>query len=200
MPGAPHIWSTGGNGVGDPASATWMPKCCDTTLQMGDVWFFEPGCPIRNLATMISVFHQTVGRNGVLELDFGINRDGLVDPKHVQRYNEFGDWIRGCYDAPLHEANVTGGTLALGPFPATSVDRIQLREDQRAGQRVRAYTVEAQVGGQWVPFAEGTGIGNRQIDLHGEPVVCTGMRLTVTAALAEPIITQFAVFRPCPSK
>ena len=22
----------------------------------------------------------------------GINRDGLVDPKHVERYNEFGDW------------------------------------------------------------------------------------------------------------
>ena len=104
MPGAPHIWSTGGSGVGDPASAAWMPKCCDTTLQMGDVWFFEPGCPLRDIATMISVFHQTVGRNGVLELDFGINRDGLVDPKHVERYNEFGDWIRGCYDAPLHEA------------------------------------------------------------------------------------------------
>ena len=34
MPGAPHIWSTGGNGVGDPASTTWMPKCCDTTLQV----------------------------------------------------------------------------------------------------------------------------------------------------------------------
>ena len=39
--------------------------------------------------------------------------------------------IRACYDAPLRETNGTGGTLALGPFPATSVDRIQLREDQR---------------------------------------------------------------------
>ena len=28
-------------------------------------------------------------------------RDGLVDPKHEQRYTEFGDWIRACYDVAV---------------------------------------------------------------------------------------------------
>ena len=40
-----------------------------------DVWFFEPGMPIRSLKTLIEVYHQTVGRNCVLEMDFAINRD-----------------------------------------------------------------------------------------------------------------------------
>ena len=40
-----------------------------------DVWFFEPGMPIRPLKTLIEVYHQTVGRNCVLEMDFAINRD-----------------------------------------------------------------------------------------------------------------------------
>jgi hypothetical protein len=42
MPGAPHIWSTGGNGAGDPSSSSWMPKCCDTTSVMNRIGFGAP--------------------------------------------------------------------------------------------------------------------------------------------------------------
>lgn len=40
----------------------------------------------------------------MLEMDFAINRDGVVDPVHEQRYSEFGDWIRGCYGTPVSTA------------------------------------------------------------------------------------------------
>ncbi len=43
-----------------------------------------------------------MGRNGVLELDFAINRNGLVEPSHAARYKELGDWARACYpDGPV---------------------------------------------------------------------------------------------------
>ena len=126
------------------------------------MWFFEPGCAVRDLATMINVYHQTVGRNGVLELDFAINRDGLVDDLHVERYSQFGDWIRACYGTPVGETRSGAGgsplnrtALTITLAKPTLIDRTALREDQSQGQRVRAYTIQAQVGGAWVPFAQG---------------------------------------------
>ena len=38
----------------------------------------------------------TVGRNCVIELDFAIDRDGLVNPVHEARYRSFGSWISSC--------------------------------------------------------------------------------------------------------
>lgn len=94
MPGGDELWSTGTSNHGDPTSTTWCPKCCDTTLQIGDTWFFEPDLPVRPLAELIRVYHQTVGRNGgescslvfprslspIVSLNaFCSSRDGLCD-------------------------------------------------------------------------------------------------------------------------
>ena len=81
---------------------------------------------------------------------------------------------------------------------ATTIDRVVLREDQSQGQRVRAYTIEVETTGKWTQVATGTGIGNRQVELFsGGAVVATAVRLTITAAVAQPIISQFAAFKPC---
>lgn len=73
------IWSTGNNGCGDPNSSKFITKTCDTTLQNGDHWFWTPPAgSIRNLSQMIDAYHSTVGDNGVMELDFAINRDDIV--------------------------------------------------------------------------------------------------------------------------
>ena len=44
-------------------------------MQENDAWFFAPTDAIRSLQELIQVYHNTVGNNGVLELDFGINTD-----------------------------------------------------------------------------------------------------------------------------
>lgn len=53
-------------------------------------------CSVRSTVALPPVFEptnsfvclvcQTVGRNGVLEMDFAIDRTGRVDPKHAARY------------------------------------------------------------------------------------------------------------------
>ena len=47
-------------------------------------------------------YHQTVGRNCVIELAWSVNRSGLVHPPDAQRYAEFGKWIREQYGPPPH--------------------------------------------------------------------------------------------------
>ena len=46
LPGGKEIWSTGGTDGTAKDSEVWMPKACDTTLQMG-VSRNAPPCPIR---------------------------------------------------------------------------------------------------------------------------------------------------------
>ena len=140
---------------------------------------------------MIQVYHNSVGRNTVMELDFAVDRSGQVDHKHATlylfhcssscnqppdrvrknhlkgpsfaicfellyvrdlllisagraRYKAMGDWIRSCYGTPV----ASGSTLTKQQQPGgalwsveidtgdTAVDRIVIRENQTAGQRI----------------------------------------------------------------
>lgn len=196
------LWSTGCSNQGDPTSTEWCPAGCDTTLQEGDTWFYVPGTAIRTLAELIEVYHKTVGQNGVLELDFAIDREGRVNDTHAARYTEFGTWIRNCYGTPV--ANTTGSGSQLSfhmPTGAGAVDRVMLREDISQGQRIREFSVEYQgsAGGAWTAFASGTSVGNKFISVAPAPVTATAFRLNVTSSIAEPVVSTFAVFSPCPS-
>ena len=62
-------------GTGDPTSPVFAPPGCDTVLQHHG-WFYTPGMAVRTLQDMQTVYHQTVGRNCVIELDFAIDREG----------------------------------------------------------------------------------------------------------------------------
>eukprot|EP01083_Nonionella_stella_P289402 984789_1 len=105
MPDGP-IWSLGSStGTGDPNGTTFVPTGCSTTLQNKDHWFYTPSVGIRDLETLIQVYHDTVGSNGVLELDFGIDRTGNVAPDQYIRYKQFGDWIRQCYGKSLNSTH-----------------------------------------------------------------------------------------------
>ena len=124
------------------------------------------GNSIRSLHELINVYHGTVGRNGMLELDFAINRDGVVEESHAARYKEFGDWIRTCYGTPVAQTAVNGTYVELEMPPGSpAVDRVMLQEDLAMGQRVRNYRVEYVVQGEWKLFSSGQSIGNKRIDL-----------------------------------
>lgn len=200
------IWSTGADqGGGDPASPVWCPGTTDTTLQEGDHWFYVPGDAIRPLSDLIGVYHASVGQNSVLELDFAIDRTGRVDPVHAARYKEFGDWIRSCYGTSVASVSGTGTSLTLtltASQQVQAVDRVWVREDQAQGQRIRAYVIEVLPVGSttWQPFSNGTSVGNKKIDLSGNQaqLKLQALRLNVTAAIAPPVIADFAVFAPCP--
>jgi alpha-L-fucosidase len=196
------LWSTGGNGCGDPDSPDFAPACCDTTLQDLDEWFWIQNLPIRNLQTLIQVYHATVGQNAVLELDFAIDNTGNVDPTHAAMYAQFGTWIRSCYGTPVVATSGNATTLTLTLNGATTVDRVIIQENIRLGQRVRAFSVDVlpKSTGTWQNFLQGTSIGHKFIGL-GTPVPdATQIRLTITSSAAPPILINFAAFAPCPSQ
>ena len=154
------------------------------------------------------MYHDTVGNNAVLELDFAIDRDGLVNPTHATMYTRLGQWIQECYATPIVPASYStkkvGDTTweytlvasAASAWTSITTDRVVMREDySKGGQYVRSWKLS--VNGN--ATASGTSIGNRKVSvfetLVSAPTSIT-MVLTVTA-VAEPNMLQFDMFHPC---
>ena len=165
------IWSTGRHdGTGNKYGPIFCPKVVDTTLQNNDRWFYSPGVGIRTMEDLVDVYHSSVGNNGVLELDFAINRDGLVEPNHADRYRELGAWIRRCYGNPISiVSGKRGQTLIELKVPKNKqIDRIMLQEDMSSGQIIRSFEIYqySRNGQKWSKLYENdSGIGNKKIIL-----------------------------------
>jgi alpha-L-fucosidase len=82
-------------------------------------------------------------------------------------------------------------TLTL-PRPAR-LERVVLQEFIRLGQRVEAFTIEAEAGGTWKTIATGTTIGFKRI-VRFEPTTAGRVRVTITGARACPTLATVAVF------
>ena len=230
-PGWPNVYSTtccsltGGENIGedpcdgpgcppDQAAAFYNPSSTDYTLQASDIWFYEPGAPLRPLAELQLTYHATVGANTVMELDFAIDRTGNVAPNHATLYRAFGDWRRACYGSPLARARLMPGeislTLSLGDGPVgLLMDRVVLQEAlavDKYGQCVANYTLEVEVDGVFKQFgvSGAATIGNKRIELGGAlPGVgvaafnATAVRFNVTKSFCVPDVTVSA-FSPVP--
>ncbi|RUT69297.1 alpha-L-fucosidase [Flavobacterium cupreum] len=71
----------------------------------------------------------------------------------------------------------------------TAIDRILLQEYIKLGQRVKAFTVEAKVDGQWKTIANETTIGYKRI-LRLERVVASVLRINITDSKASVVISN----------
>ena len=158
------------NDGGDASSPYFCPAECDTTLQTQDHWFYLKDQPLRSLKEMIGVYHTTVGRNCMLELDLAPDPRGLIPDAHAARYKELGDFINSCYGRPIaHKIGcVKGGKYEMRFDEPTTVDRVVLMEDQTNGQVIRSYGVYGKVAGEWMLLSNGTSVGHKKIDLFKE--------------------------------
>ena len=199
-----EIWSTGIMNPfnGNPNSTEFCPKGSDTVLQRTGWWFYKKQAPVRSLKEMIQVYHQTVGRNSVLELDFAIDMTGRVAPAHATIYEQLGDWIRSCYGQPLREVkhmtcSKEGCVLPL-QVQGEAFDRAVVREDLSKGQRVLSYVIEAKTESGWTALSSGQSIGNKRIDIFPQVQSTTELRLRINSFHGKAAyITSFAVYARC---
>ena len=184
----------------------FLPKGLDYTLQNDDSWFYDDSTTVRELAELQTVYHNSVGRNTVLELDFAVSKTGKLHPTHKTRYKEFGDWIRSCYgddNAVGFIGNIGKGWSASIAIESTATaDRVVIREDQTRGQRIISYEVYAQhADGTTTVLSTGNSVGNKRIDLFEGGTVVKGnttiiMHVIETVDGSAPTIGSFAAYGP----
>jgi alpha-L-fucosidase len=88
---------------------------------------------------------------------------------------------------------VRTATLDIDLGSARTFNVVRLQEPIQLGQRIRAYRVEAEVGGTWQVLSEGTTIGYRKLDRF-DTVTAGRIRVTVLDTRAAPIVSGFGVY------
>jgi len=131
---------------------------------------------------------------------FAVN---LVEKKKATATNVRGNSVR--YDANkaidkdtntywATDDNVKTGSLTIDFGKPTTFNRFLAQEYIRLGQRVKAFTVEAFVDGQWKQIAKETTIGYKRI-LRFPSVTATQVRLNITDSKSSPLISNIGLYK-----
>lgn len=178
----------------DPDGDMWLPMEMDTPL-LDHKWYWAPDTDhmIKSVAHLMTIYYRSVGRGGVLLLSGTPDTSGLIPPKHVQRYKEFGAAIRRLYDGIKGETQGEGRTIELTFDRQQAVNHIITMEDIRHGHVVRRYVIDGWVDGAWQQLVEGDAIGHKKIDLV-DTVVVEKLRFRAIEAVDMPRIRSFAAY------
>ena len=197
----------------------WCPGETNTSIRPG--WFYHEAENehVKSLSKLMDTYYKSVGRNSTLLLNFPIAPNGRIHPNDSLRGIAFKKMI----DEVFAENLIEHGTLNIEHAAAhdkavannvqcsifnvqwekpTAVNRFLAEEDIALGQRVKKFTLEAEVDGKWQPLKdelveEGrdglTTIGHRRIVCF-PTVTATKLRFTVTEAKAEPVIKKLGAY------
>ncbi len=181
---------------GDPNGTRWEPAMVDVPIRDHD-WFWVSGHDDRVYSPeqLVEMYYTSVGRNCNFIVGAVIDQDGLVPEVDMRTYADFGREIRWRFGRPVAETSGSGDTVELTLPTPERIDHVSIMEDIAAGERVRAYRVEALVhADQWRTLCEGESIGHKRIQKF-EPVEAARVRFRCTRSVAPPLVRQLAVYR-----
>lgn len=190
-------------GGGDPDGAVWMPAETDFTLQRGDGWFYDGTAGVHAPAELRAMYEQSAGDNTGLIIDIAPFSNGTVPGSQAAAAAALGRYRKQCYGGPAVASGSGSGLAAITIKPTTAaaalVDRVQIREDQRNGQVIRAFKLTARLpSGATLPLCpdKATSIGSQYICVLKAPIEVANLTLVVTKAeQGTPVISWFAAFR-----
>ena len=136
----------------------------DTSIRRG--WFYHPEEEPRSVDELFSVYLNTVGANGCLNLNVPPMPSGRFDPRDIANLKALGERIRKELDMkPVtfktieNEENRSLYKITLDR--ETDLHYVTVREDISQGQRIEAFRLFEAEGAE--PFFFGTTVGNRKI-------------------------------------
>ena len=176
----------------------WCPGETNTSIRPG--WFYH----VKSLSKLMDTYYKSVGRNSTLLLNFPIAPNGRIHPTDSLRGIAFKKMIDEVFRTDLAERakkEVKGAETVIDFGKPTSFNRFVAEEDIRQGQRVKKFSLEALVDGEWLPLGDAlvegsdglTTIGHRRIVCF-PTVNATKLRFAVTDSKCEPIIKRTSVY------
>ncbi|GAA5221618.1 hypothetical protein GCM10025777_22480 [Membranihabitans marinus] len=181
----------------DPRGEYFAPVEMDVPFLMsgkGHRWFWSSNTDslILTIPELMNIYDKSVGRGGVLLLNATPDTTGLIPKSHVKQYKAFGKALKKRFSKPLASGSGSNViTLDLGR--EKMVNQVVIQEDISEGQLVMKYELEGFANGQWHKIKDGQSIGHKRIDEF--PAQSLSMiRLKITDALANPVITHFSVY------
>ncbi len=189
---------------GDPAGTVWAPAMCDTVLRgvrpVHD-WFWAPNHEhaIRSVPDLVDIYEKSVGRNANLVLGVVIDPHGRVPEPDARRLAEFGRALQP-YRRFLAETSGHGPEVRLelqrpGHGPLPRINAAWIMEDIRQGERIRTFTLEAEMpGGDRRILETGRSVGHARLVRFPE-ITPVALNLRVHRAEGRPHIRRLAAVR-----
>ena len=181
----------------------WCPGETNTSIRPG--WFYHDAENehVKSLSKLMDTYYKSVGRNSTLLLNFPIAPNGRIHPNDSLRGIAFKKMIDEVFvkGKVVSKMKQSGPSTILDFGKPTSINRFLAEEDIAQGQRVRKFSLEAEVDGKWLPLKdalvdEGDGlttIGHRRI-ICFPTVKATKLRFTILDCKCEPIIKKLDVY------
>ena len=183
---------------------SWVPGETNTSIRPG--WFYHDAENehVKSLSKLMDTYYKSVGRNSTLLLNFPIAPNGRIHPTDSLRGIAFNKMIHEVFKTDLAKKakKKTNGNETIITFKKpTSFNRFVVEEDIRYGQRVKKFSLEVEINGQWIPLKDElvengdglTTIGHRRI-ICFPTVSATRLRFTILDAKCEPIIKRTSVY------
>ena len=159
---------------------------------------------VKSLSKLMDNYYKSVGRNSTLLLNFPVAPNGRIHPTDSLRGIAFKKMIDEVFRENLADkARVRheGASTVLRFREPVSFNRFLAEEDIALGQRVKKFTLEAQVDGEWMPLQDElaengdglTTIGHRRI-ICFPTVTASQFRFTVTDSKAKPVIKKLGLY------
>ncbi|MBR4920512.1 MAG: alpha-L-fucosidase [Prevotella sp.] len=183
---------------------SWVPGETNTSIRPG--WFYHKTEDehVKSLSKLMDTYYKSVGRNSTLLLNFPVMPNGRIHPNDSLRGIAFKKMIDEVFKKDLAEEAIIkkqGKETIITFQEPTAFNRFLVEEDIRYGQRVKKFSLEAEVDGQWKPLKDElvtngdglTTIGHRRI-ICFPTINATKLRFTVLDAKCDPIIKKTAVY------
>ena len=182
----------------------WCPGETNTSIRPG--WFYHEteNAHVKSLSKLMDTYYKSVGRNSTLLLNFPVAPNGRIHPTDSLRGIAFKKMIDEVFKENLvDKAHVSrkGLTTTVSFRRPTEFNRFVAEEDIALGQRVKKFTLEALVDGEWLPLTDElaedgdglTTIGHRRI-ICFPTVKASKFRFTIEDTKAEPVIKKIGLY------
>ncbi len=184
---------------GSPDGKYWIPAEADmpNRKNYGWGWFpeekYDEKHPPFSSEELVEHYYTSVGRNANMMIGMAIDSTGSFPESDVRIFEDFGNKLKQRQQSKVGSNNGKGNSIAIKFSKEQDINQIEIQEDIKKGERVRAYEVEALVDGNWQKVCDGISIGHKRIQLF-DKVKASSIRLNIKQTSEEPIIKNFAVF------
>lgn len=211
--------------VGKPDGNRFIPAEVDVSIRPGWFYHKEQDHAVRSPQSLVKYWFESSGRNAGILLNFPPDRRGIIHEIDEANVLEASRILKQTFAVnQLVGAKVTATTMRdpscspdklllkdnelfytsaegdLNPViifktkKEIEFDCLVVSEVIELGHRVRGYKIEAKVNNEWVCLVENECIGFRWAECF-DRVSTNEVRLTITSAVAEPVLRSFGVYK-----
>jgi len=219
-PGFTKYWEAS---QGHEDGRTWMPSECDFSIRPGWYYHESQNQAVKSPEDLFDHYLKTVGRNASFNLGLPPDTRGMMHENDLEALRGFKEILEKAFHTNLAlkqkiscDANRRGypgkrlvdgnpGTFWAAPQNSTTaeiiirldeiqeVNAILLQEHIKLGQRIKSFSVDVRIEGDYVRVKEASTIGYKRI-LTFDAVLTNEIRITIKESRAAPVLSEIQLY------